>query len=616
MKQANPASQSRTRQSKRHAGVESNVDDAGEQDEQLRERDLVENYLSDHALEQTLTDLLNSVVADRPADPLLALSSLLLARSTATARGILHVELSPVLAPVAQQSIPAVLVNVHTAKGVFSSKCAAGKVDNVPPREKSEVYTDYLGWIEALNEALVGLDPTEQNTVDEILARLSTPSTPQEQANNVDLPAITLPRHVALACSLAVCQAGAKLGDKPLREHLAALAGVDPAIDMSSLSVPMPTFSVVNGGAIAANKLFAQEILMTPVSAVSFSDALAIGAAFHQALRKQLDTRGSGFSNAGGFGGFAPQLQSLAEVFQLLRAAVEDTRAILASSTTTNEDEYSEGGDDSINDPFRVSQSSISPLEVTFGVDFAASEFVLAAQALPVKSEETSEEAAVSSGSPPAINSYTYDTDKWVIGSSGTLKTSAELLEIVRSAVSELSLASVIDPFAAQDVGSMTALIASVEQDTQEAAVVVAEGETAPQCPQIAVRDALFACDSRVNAGEASKPLSIAARIELLASERACDAVVFELRQFTTISELMDAFSAAQRFGVSVSFGASMGDGVGDAEFLAALSMSGCGIRQVKFGGLLAAECVDRYNRILLGSLETDAPPFIGRGFR
>lgn len=101
MASADPAKSRGQRQQtrgKRHEPADYGDQD-DDQEEQARERDLVEAYVSEHALERTLTELLNDVVADRPADPLLALSSLLLARSTASARGILHVQLSPLLVP-------------------------------------------------------------------------------------------------------------------------------------------------------------------------------------------------------------------------------------------------------------------------------------------------------------------------------------------------------------------------------------------------------------------------------------------------------------------------------------------------------------------------------------
>lgn len=607
-----------------------------DQEEQARERDQVEAYVGEHALERTLTDLLNDVVADRPADPLLALSSLLLARSTASARGILHVQLVPLLVPAHQRSSStSTLVRIHTAKGVFTATCSAGSGDGVwldgKRAEGSKTKPiDYVALNEAVNEALGGLDPTDQHVIDEALERLAVPERPAN--NSEEITETTLPRHVSLACSLAVCQAGAKFAERPLRHHVAVLAGHDitNASDASSC-VPMPLFSVINGGAIAANKLFAQEVFVAPVSAVSFSDALAIGTAFHHALRAQLDARGAGFSNVGAFGGFAPQLQSLAEVFQLLRAALDDTRAELASQVSRGE------GEDGVisiasetdGDPSRASPASVSPLEITFGVDFAASEFVLGPVVLPVKQTDSPAEGtteATDEGSeppvegtgddpdtraaslPPGPPAFTYDTDKWVPGSSGTFKASGELLEIVNSSILELSLASVVDPFAASDVGHMAALVSTIEQDTTSSSLGISDADVPPPVSsQVVARSPLlpqYASDTSA---------SVASRIEALASARACDAVALELRQFTTLSQLLEAITTAQRFGLGVVFGASAGDAAEDGEMLAAIALGAGNVKQVKFGGLLSAESVDRYNRVLLASLEPDAPPFAGR---
>lgn len=481
---------------------------------------------------------------------------------------------------------------------------------------------DYIALNEAINEALAGLDPTDQRAIDEALDRLAAPS--GKQTNITEATTVTLLRHVSLACSLAACQAGAKFAERPLRHHIAYLTGhdVNDASDTSAC-VPMPLFSVVNGGATAANKLFAQEVFLAPVSAESFSDALAIGAAFNRAFRKQLDTRGVGFSNVGAFGGFAPQLQTLAEVFQLLRAALDDTRVELTSETSRGEDEVGNDTDEIDGDPNRVSSASVSPLEITFGVDFAASEFVLAAansapKPVDTPSEDASEGSEASaSSSAPVPTTYTYDTDKWVPGSSGTFKASGELLEIVHSSILELSLAAVVDPFAARDVSAMAALVSTVEQDGVNPDVSATDADAKPPpCPLIVARAALFPQNARSASDTTATSKSVALQIEALASERACDAVALELRQFATLSQLLEAISAAQRFGLAVILGASAGDCAGDGELLAAIALGAGNVKQIKFGGLLATESVDRYNHVLLASAEVDAPPFVGRELR
>ncbi|POM59831.1 Enolase-like protein, partial [Phytophthora palmivora] len=70
--------------------------DEDEEEEQVRERDLVEAYVAEHALESSLNDVINQVVASRPEDPFVMLSSLLYARATAK-RGIFFVQVSDVL---------------------------------------------------------------------------------------------------------------------------------------------------------------------------------------------------------------------------------------------------------------------------------------------------------------------------------------------------------------------------------------------------------------------------------------------------------------------------------------------------------------------------------------
>ncbi|KAF1794153.1 hypothetical protein JG688_00000871 [Phytophthora aleatoria] len=557
--------------------------DEDEEEEQERERDLVEAYVAEHSLESSLNDVINQVVATRPEDPFLMLSSLLYARATAK-RDILFVQVVEVLDASGE---PTVLVRLHTGKGIFEGSCSAesggitdrdsnaktrdiddGAIANVPP---SKLRYGGRGFAkiaataqELLTEKLVNSEPTDQNALDTILQGLDT----------------TLGRNVCLATSLAICQAGAKYAEMPLRDYVAKLQ----ELPSENQCVPMPLFSVVNGGKYASNKLFAQEVLMTPTSAASFADALQIAVEFNSALRTQLEARGVGFTNRGAFGGFAPQLQSLEEVFQVLRAALDDVQARL---------EDPEGQ--------VISTASASPLRVDFGVDFAASEFVVP----PVR---TDSDAVQNEDDNETPRSFTYNTDRWVSGSSGALKNSDEMLDIVRSSVKDLEITTVVDPFDASDVKSFVALHSS-ENDSDGSALTSGEPAEAG------------ATDVKESAGLGGDPncrvqivgSSVVERhgLTALSEERACNTVLLVPHQFPTVSKLLQAITDAQHLGLAVILGASAGQPGADAEVLAALAM-GSGVGQVKFGGLLGAESLDRYRKLLLESQEAGAPPFVG----
>ncbi|KAL3660993.1 hypothetical protein V7S43_014008 [Phytophthora oleae] len=541
--------------------------DEDEEEEQARERDLVEAYVAEHSLESSLNDVINQVVASRPEDPFLMLSSLMYARATAK-RGIFFVQVTEV--PDASGE-PTVLVRLHTGKGVFEG-CCSGEVGGVTDRECSANTQDFdeiatispsklryggRGFAsiaataqEVLTEKLGNLEPTDQGKLDHILHDFET----------------TVGRNVCFATSLAICQAGAKYAELPLREYVAKLHEL-PA---ENQCIPMPMFSVVNGGKYASNKLFAQEVLMTPTSAVSFVDALQIALEFTTAVHAQLEARGVGFTNRGAFGGFAPQLQTLAEVFQVLRSALDDVRERLEDP-----------------DGRVISPPSASPLRVDFGVDFAAFEFA-------VEATEQNEDNETPSS--------TYNTDRWVPGPSGAFKSSDELLDIIRSSIKELELSTVVDPFDAGDVKSFSALH-STENDL--------DGGADPGEASTLKEGAGLGGDPSCRVQIVGRAVVERHGLAVLNEERACNTVLLVPHQFPTVSKLLEAIANAQQFGLAVILGASAGQPGADAEVLTALAM-GTGIGQVKFGGVLGADALDRYRKLLLESQEQGAPPFVG----
>ncbi|KAL4108850.1 hypothetical protein PRIC1_000559 [Phytophthora ramorum] len=572
--------------------------DEEEEEEQVRERDLVEAYVAEHALESSLNDVINQVVASRPEDPFLMLSSLLYARATAK-RGIFYVQVCEVLDASGE---PTVLVRLHTGKGVFEGCCSAeatGITDRECSARSRELQEDGAGVSNAFTDVppskqryggrgyskitataqevlmvkLENVEPTDQGVLDAILQELET----------------TLGRNVCLATSLAICRAGAKYAEMPLREYVAKLQELPP----ENQCVPMPIFSVVNGGMYASNKLFAQEVLMTPTSAANFADALQIAVEFTTALHAQLETRGVGFTNRGAFGGYAPQLQTLAEVFQVLRAALDDVRARLEDP-----------------DGHVISPASASPLQVDFGVDFAASEFVVR----PAKTD--SDGTGQNEDDNDTSLSFTYNTDRWVPGSTGALKNSDELFDILRSSVKELEITTVVDPFDAGDV-KMFAALHSTENDSDSSALAdPADTGTAEGGDQVAKEGAGLGGDPNCRVQIVGREVVERHGLAALNEERACNTVLLVPHQFPTVSRLLQAVTDAQHLGLAIILGVSGGHPGTDAEVLTAVAM-GAGIGQVKFGGVLGAECQDRYRKLLLESQEPGAPPFVGgRAYR
>ena len=157
-----------------------------------------------------------------------------------------------------------------------------------------------------LGPSLVGRSPTDQAGID--LRLIEIDGTPDK--SNLGVNAI-------LAVSMAVAKAGAAVqnGGKGVSfwRYLAAEGEV---------SLPVPMFNILNGGAHASNSTDIQEFMVAPVGVASFSEALRAGSDIYHALRGLLREGGHNL-NVGDEGGFAPTLPSNRDALELVLRAVE-----------------------------------------------------------------------------------------------------------------------------------------------------------------------------------------------------------------------------------------------------------------------------------------------------
>jgi len=152
-----------------------------------------------------------------------------------------------------------------------------------------------------VSEAVVGLDATEQAFIDKTLIELDG----TENKSRVGANAL-------LAVSMASAKAAAEESGLPLYRYF---GGSGP------MKMPVPMMNVINGGAHANNRLDMQEMMIMPVGAQSFREALRCGAEVFQALKKLIDGKGMSTS-VGDEGGFAPDLASHAAALDLLIEAI------------------------------------------------------------------------------------------------------------------------------------------------------------------------------------------------------------------------------------------------------------------------------------------------------
>jgi enolase len=155
---------------------------------------------------------------------------------------------------------------------------------------------------DVINDALVGLDATDQIMLDEIMIQLDgTPNKAKLGANAI------------LGVSLAVAKAAAAAYGQPFYRYLGGV---------SARTLPVPMMNILNGGKHADNSTDMQEYMILPVGADSFQKALRMGAEVYQGLKKVLHDRKLN-TNVGDEGGFAPTLSSNREALEVILAAIE-----------------------------------------------------------------------------------------------------------------------------------------------------------------------------------------------------------------------------------------------------------------------------------------------------
>jgi enolase len=153
-----------------------------------------------------------------------------------------------------------------------------------------------------ISESVLGLDASEQAFLDKTLIDL-------DGSDNKG----RLGANATLAVSMAVARAAAEESGLPLYRYFGG---------MGANQLPVPMMNVINGGAHANNNLDLQELMIIPVGAPTFREAVRYGAEVFHALKKIID--GKGMTTAvGDEGGFAPNLASHEAAIQMILEAIE-----------------------------------------------------------------------------------------------------------------------------------------------------------------------------------------------------------------------------------------------------------------------------------------------------
>ncbi len=153
-----------------------------------------------------------------------------------------------------------------------------------------------------ISEAVMGLDASEQAFLDKTLIDIDGTENKSRLGANA-----------MLAVSMAVARAAAEESGLPLYRYFGGMHGN---------MLPVPMMNVINGGAHANNNLDLQELMILPVGAPTFREAVRYGAEVFHALKKIID--GQGMSTAvGDEGGFAPSVKSHEAAIDLIMQAID-----------------------------------------------------------------------------------------------------------------------------------------------------------------------------------------------------------------------------------------------------------------------------------------------------
>ncbi|MDO1483358.1 phosphopyruvate hydratase [Rhodococcus rhodochrous] len=216
---------------------------------------------------------------------------------------------------------PTVEVEVLLEDGSFAraavpSGASTGEHEAVELRDGGE---RYLGKgvekaVEAvlaeIGPAIIGLDATEQRTVDQAL--LDADGTPDKGR---------LGANALLGASLAVAKAGAESSGLELFRYI---GGPNAHI------LPVPMMNILNGGAHADTGVDVQEFMVAPIGAPTFKESLRWGAEVYHSLKSVLKSKGLA-TGLGDEGGFAPDVAGTKAALDLISEAIGKTGLKLGS---------------------------------------------------------------------------------------------------------------------------------------------------------------------------------------------------------------------------------------------------------------------------------------------
>ena len=151
-----------------------------------------------------------------------------------------------------------------------------------------------------LRDLVIGMDAADQKALDYAMIEADGTETKSKYGANA-----------ILGISMAAMKASANSLGLPLYRYIG-----------NGTTLPRPMMNIINGGAHADNKLDFQEFMIIPMRD-TIKERLHVGAEVFHHLKKVLNRKGLA-TGVGDEGGFAPDLQSNTEGFELIMEAIRE----------------------------------------------------------------------------------------------------------------------------------------------------------------------------------------------------------------------------------------------------------------------------------------------------
>ena len=203
-----------------------------------------------------------------------------------------------------------ILSNDVIARAAIPSGASTGSYEAIELRDGDAKRFKGKGVLKAIYNveniifpAIKNMNAFDQSLIDQTMIEL-------DGTNNKS----KLGANAILSVSIALAKAIAKSNNLPIYKNM----------NTFSNTIPMPLVNVINGGAHADNNIDIQEFMIVPVGASNFSDAIRMCCEVFQSLKSVLNKKSLN-TGIGDEGGFAPNLRSTKEAFDVLMESIESS---------------------------------------------------------------------------------------------------------------------------------------------------------------------------------------------------------------------------------------------------------------------------------------------------